>query len=215
MATNIKYKTKSEPGAAILGVLFLLCAAVLLATPCLGLIGSLFGPVPLPHGSHELLEALFMLGVCLVMAVATLALGVLCLNATLLPKTLCVTDNALQLFWLKKQIGEVPFANIKESDLVLTRAMAGQTAEGVAAQAMFRGGWIAAAVAQSRFKPDEPIGFVIRVVDPGDPDMFWPKGFFKRKNPKRIEVRCYWKSPHPTVVRKIAVALARSRSAAE
>ena len=90
--------------------------------------------------------------------------------------------------------------------------MAGQTAEGVAAQAMFRGGWIAAMVARSRFKPDEPIGFIIRVADPDDPDMFWPKGFFKRKNPKRIEVRYFWKSPHPAIVQKVSTALSRYKS---
>jgi hypothetical protein len=211
MAKITKYKTRSETGATILGVLFMLCAALLIATPCLALIGALFGQVIPPKNSREVLEIVVGLGVCLVMAVALLGLGVLCLNATLLPKTLHVTDDALQLFWFKKQIGEVPFGNLKEV-IVLTRAMAGQTADKAWAQAFFSGGLIAATIARSRFKPDEPIGFIIRVADPDDPDMFWPKGFFKRKNPKRIEVRYYWKSPHPALVQKVSTALSRYQS---
>src|ERR1700722_5706116 len=122
MAKITKYKTRSETGATILGVLFMLCAALLIATPCIALVGTLFGQVIPPKGSHEVLEVVFMLGVCLVMAVALLGLAMLCLHATLLPKTLHVTDDALQLYWFKKQIGEVPFGNLKEV-IVLTRAM--------------------------------------------------------------------------------------------
>jgi hypothetical protein len=211
MAKITKYKTRSETGAMILGVLFLLCAALLIATPCLALVGALCGQVIPPKGSHEVLEVVVGLGVCLVMAVALLGLALLCLHATVLPKTLHVTDDALQLFWFNKQIGEVPFANLKEV-IVLTRAMAGQTADKAWSQAFFAGGVIAATIARSRFKPDEPIGFIIRVADPDDPEMVWPKGFFKRKNPKRIEVRYFWKSPHPAIVQKVSAALSRYKS---
>jgi hypothetical protein len=211
MAKITKYKTRSAAGDTILGVLFLLFAVLLIGAPCLALIGMLFGQVIPPKNPREALEIVVGLGVCLVLAVALLGLGVLCMNATFLPKTLHVADDVLQLFWFKKQIGEVPYANIKEV-IVLTRAMAGQTAGGAWAQGFFSGGLIGATIAQSRFKPDEPIGFVIRITDPDDPDMFWPKGFFKRKNPKRIEVRYYWKSPHPAIVQKISTALSRYKS---
>ena len=214
MAKIIKYKTRSPAGETILGTMFLLFAALLIGTPCLALIGMLFGLVIPPKNPHEVLEIVVGLGVCLALAVALLGVGVLCMTATFLPKTLHVADDALRLFWFKKQIGEVPFANLKEI-IVLTRAMAGQTAEGVWARAFFSGGLIAATIARSRFKPDEPIGFVIRITDPEDPDTFWPKGFFKRKNPKRIEVRYYWKSPHPAIVQKVSAALSRYKSKSE
>ncbi len=214
MAKIIEYETRTAPGETILGGLFLFCGALLIATPFLALLGTLFGQVTPPKSSHEVLEIIVGLGACVVMAVGMSALGVLCLNATILPRTLHVAADALQLFWFKKKIGEIPYTNIKDAN-VLTRAMAGQTAQGTWAQALFRGGIIAATIAQSRFKPDEPIGFVIRVTDPDNLDMFWPKGFFKRKNPKRIEVRYYWTSPHPVVVQKIAAALSRYKCQSE
>ena len=213
MAKPFICNTKSPAGNMILGVLFLGCALVVLAAPCIGLLGVAVGGVTTPKGGQEVLEALFMLGVCLVMAAATLALGVLCLNATLLPKTLEIADDGVELRWFKKRIGWVPFANVKDV-FVKTRAMAGQTAEQAFWQASFRGGWIAGLIARSRFNPNESIGFVIKLADGGDPDTFWPKGFFKKQQKKRLEVLYYWKLPHDRLVEKIAKAAARHNAEA-
>jgi hypothetical protein len=89
----------------ILGGLFLLCALFLIVMPCLGLIGSVFGSVTLPKDRQELLGTLCAMGVCLAMMAATLGLGVLCLNATLLPKTLELTDEGIELRWFRKKLG--------------------------------------------------------------------------------------------------------------
>jgi hypothetical protein len=210
MAKSFTCKTKSPAGNMILGVLFLCCALLLVAAPCLAIVGTAAGSVTLPKDGHEVLETLIMLGVCLAMAVATLALGVLCLHATLLPKTLEITDEGIELFWFTKRLGKVPFTNVKEA-FVKTRAMAGQTAEGAAAQAFFTGGWIAGMVAQSRFDPNESIGIVIKLADGSDPDTFWPKGLFKKAQKKRLEVDYYWKLPHGKLVEKIAKAVERHK----
>ena len=186
---------------------------LLFATPCFGLIGMAFGGVTAPEGRHELLETLVMLGVCLFMAAATLALGVLCLNATLLPKTLEIADDGVELRWFKKRLGWVPFANVKDV-FVKTRAMAGQTAQQAFWQASFRGGFIAGYIAQSRFDPNESIGLVIKLADGDDPDTFWPNGFFKKQPKKRVEVLYNWKLPHERLVEKIAKAAARHKTQA-
>ncbi len=194
----------------ILGVLFLGCALLLVATPCFALAGTAVGSVTPPKDFNDLLGTLCAFGVCLAMMVATLALGVLCLNATLLPKTLEITDEGIELRWFKKRLGKVPFANVKDV-FVKTRAMAGQTAAGAFWEASFRGGLIGGLIAQSRFDPDESIGFVIKLVDSSDPDTTWPKGFFRKDPKKRLEVDYYWKLSHGRLVEKIASAVARHK----
>ncbi len=192
----------------ILGILFLLCALFLLAMPCLGLVGTVTGSVTLPQDRHEALGTLCAMGVCVAMLAVTLALGVLCLNATLLPKTLEVTEEGIELRWFRKRLGSVPFANVKEV-IVKTRSMAGQTADGVSAQAMFTGGFIAAMIARSRFDPNEPIGFIIKLFDADDTDTSWPKGLFRKDLRKQIDVGYYWKLPHRKLVDRIDKALTR------
>ena len=116
MAKITKYKTRSETGATILGVLFMLFVPLLIGTPCLALVGTLFGQVTPPKSSHEVLEVVVMLGVCLVMAVALLGLAVLCLNATLLPKTLHVTDDVAPTFLVQETDRRSPFWQPQGSD---------------------------------------------------------------------------------------------------
>jgi hypothetical protein len=194
----------------ILGVLFLGCCFLLVATPCCALLGTVAGSVTPPKDAHDLLGTLCALGVCLAMAVGTLALGVLCLHATLLPRTLEVTDEGIELRWFKKRLGKVPFANVRDV-YVKTRAMAGLTASGAFWQGFFAGGLIAGSIAQSRFDPNEPIGFVIKLADGDDPDTSWSKGFFQKGQRKRLELDYYWKLPHGRLVEKIANALARHK----
>jgi hypothetical protein len=210
MAKSFICKTKSPAGNMILGVLFLCCALLLIVTPCLGIVGTASGAVTLPKDGHEVLETLVMLGVCLVMGAATLALGVLCWHATLLPKTLAITDAGIELLWFTKRLGNVPFANVKEA-FVKTRAMAGQTAQGAFWQGAFAGGLIGGLVAQSRFDPNESIGFVIKLEDGGDPDTFWPKPLFKKAQKRRLEVDDSWTLPHGQLVEKISKAAARHK----
>ncbi len=181
---------------------------VLLAAPCLGLAGTLVGSVTPPNSRHELLGTLFALGVCLVLAVILLGLGVLCVNALLVPKTLLVTEDGIELRWLGKRLGNVPFLNV-EDVVVKTRGMAGQTADSAFWQGFFAGGLIAGYVARSRFNPHEPIGFIIKLSDADDPDTFWPRGLFARKQIKRLDVHYYWKLPHKKLVDKIRRALPR------
>ncbi len=194
----------------ILGVLFLGCGLLLVATPCFALVGTVFGSVTAPKDGHDLLGTLCALAVCLAMAVATLALGVLCLHATLLPKTLEITDEGIELRWFKKRLGKVPFGNVKDV-IVKTRAMAGQTAGGAFWQGFLSGGLIGGFIAQSRFDPNESIGFVIKLADGSDPDTSWPKGFFQKEQKKRLEVHYYWKLSHGRLVEKIASAVARHK----
>src|SRR5579872_7234815 len=103
MAKSFTCNTRSQAGNMILGVLFLGCGLLLVATPCFALVGTVFGSVTAPKDGHDLLGTLCALAVCLAMAVATLALGVLCLHATLLPKTLEITDEGIELRWFKKR----------------------------------------------------------------------------------------------------------------
>ena len=210
MAKSFSCNTRSQAGNLILGVLLLACGLLLIATPCLGLAGTVVGAVETPKDGHELLGTLCMLGVCLAMAAALLGLGVLCMHDTLLPKTLEITDEGLELRWFKKRLGRVPFTNVKDV-FVKTRAMAGQTAQGAYWQGFLSGGLIGGFLAQSRFDPDESIGFVIRLADASDPDTAWPKGFFKKDQKKRLEVHYYWKQPHGRLVEKIAKAVARHK----
>lgn len=214
MAKTFDCKTKSQLGNLILGILFLLCGLLLVSIPCFGLAGTLVGSVTLPKDSHEALGTLFALGVCMVLAVILLVLGVLCMNATLLPKTLEVTDEGIELRWFTKRLGNVPFANLKQVR-VKTRAMAGQTADSVSFQAFLAGGVIAAMVARNRFDPDEPIGFIIQLAKADDPDTFWPRGIFKRAEKKRLEVHYYWQVPHTRLVQKIDKALSRFKDELE
>src|SRR5215831_15339859 len=99
MAKPFTCKTRSPAGNMILGVLFLCCGFLLIAAPCLGLVGTVVGGVTPPKNGHEILGTLCVLGVCIALAAATLALGVLCLHATLLPKTLEIADEGVELFW--------------------------------------------------------------------------------------------------------------------
>jgi hypothetical protein len=207
MAKSFTCNTRSLAGNMILGVLLLGCGFLLIATPCLGLVGTVVGSVTAPKDAHDLLGTLCALGVCLAMAVATLGLGVLCLHATLLPKTLEITKEGIELRWFKKRLGKVPFANVKDV-FVKTRAMAGETAGWAFWQGFLSGGLIGGFLAQSRFDPNEPIGFVIRLADGRDPDTFWPRGFFQRGQIKRLELHYYWKLPHGRLVEKIAKAVA-------
>jgi hypothetical protein len=213
MAKPFTCNTRSPAGNLILGALFLGCALLLIATPCLGVVGMAFGAVSAPKGPQEIPEIVFMLEVCLVLAAALLGLGVLCMHATLLPKTVEVNDEAVELRWFKRRLGRVPLANVRDV-FVQTRAMAGQTAQGAFEQGAFRGGLIGGLVAQSRFDPNETIGFVIRLADGDDPDTFWPKGFFGKAPKKRLEVFHYWKVPHDRLVEKIAKAAARHKERA-
>lgn len=211
MAKTFECSTRSATGNLVLGGLFLVCGFGLLAMPCLGIVGTVFGAVTPPHDSHEALGILFVLGVLLVMAFSMLALGTFCMNATLLPRTLRVADGNLEFFWFRKQLGRIPLANVKNV-IIKTRAMAGQTADKAYWNAFFAGGIIAATVARHRFDPNEPIGFIIQLVDARDPDTFWPRGIIKRfkSTPgKRIEVDYYWKLPHRRLVEKITKALSR------
>jgi hypothetical protein len=192
----------------ILGVLFLLGGFGLIATPCLALAGTFVGTVTPPRDRQELLGTLFAMGVCLALAIVLLALGVLCLNASLLPKTLEITDEGVELRWFTKRLGRVPFANMR-GVLVKTRAMAGETADSAFWNAFFAGGWIAGMMARSRFDPDEPVGLVIKLRDAQDPDTFWPRGIFRRDPRKRLDVHYYWQLPHGQLVEKIAKALSR------
>lgn len=194
----------------ILGILFLGCALLLIGTFFFALVGTAIGSVTPPKDFHDLLGTLCVLGVSLAMMATTLGLGVFCLHASLLPKTLEITDEGIELRWFKKQLGNIPFANVKEV-FVKTRAMAGQTAEGAFWQAAFRGGLIGGLIAQSRFNPDESIGFVIKLAKDRDPDTFWPRGYFQKNQKKRIEVAYYWKLPHERLVEKIASAVARHK----
>src|SRR5579862_4796295 len=89
--------TRSQAGNMILGVLFLGCGILLIATPCFGLAGVVIGSVSAPTDSQDLWGTLCMVGICFAMAAAMLGLGVLCLHATLLPKTLGITDESLEL----------------------------------------------------------------------------------------------------------------------
>jgi hypothetical protein len=208
MAKTFKCPTRSAPGNAILGVLFLICAFGLLATPCLGLVGTVFGCVTLPTTAHDALGTLFVAGVAMLMALGTLILGVLCLNATLLPKTLHIGEDRLEFFWFSKQLGQVPYANVKEV-IVKTRAMAGQTANSAFWQGFLAGGLIAGLIASRRFNPHEPIGIIIKLVKAHDPDTFWPQGWFRKADTKQIEALYIWKLPHPRLVDKISKALDR------
>ena len=214
MPTSFRCNTRSPAGNLILGVLFLGCGLLLIGTPCLGLIGMAFGLVTGPTDAHDLLGTLCALGVCLAMAAATLALGVLCLHATLLPRTLAITDEGIELLRFGKRLGKIPFANIKDV-FVQTRAMAGQTAQGAYWQGFLRGGLIGGFIAQSRFDPDESIGFVIKLAKSSDPTTSWPrglfKGFFKKQQPKRLEVLDYWKLSHGRLVEKIAKEVSRHK----
>ncbi len=194
----------------ILGALFLLCGLGLIATPCLALLGTVTGSVEAPRDGHDLLGTLVAMAVCLAMAVAVIALGVLCLNASLLPKTLEVTKDGIELLWLGKRRGLIPFANVRDV-YVQTRAMDGETAEGAYWQAFLAGGLIGGLIARSRFDPDEPVGFVIRLADGRDPDTSWPRSIFKKAPTRRIEVRYFWKLLHRRLVEKIARALARHK----
>jgi hypothetical protein len=208
MAQPFKCNTKSPLGNLILGILFLLCGLLLLSMPCLGLAGTMVGWVTLPKDSHETLGTLCVLGFSLVLAAVLLALGVLCMKATLLPKTLEITDEGIELRWFTKRLGKVPFANMKNA-IVKTRAMAGQTADSASFQAFLAGGFIAAMIARNRFDPNEPIGFIIQLEKAGDPDTFWPRSIFKRSQKKRLEVHYYWKVSHTRLVQKIDRALSR------
>jgi hypothetical protein len=210
MAKPFTCNTRSPAGNMILGVLFLGCALLLIAAPCIALAGTAVGSVTPPQDFHDLLGTLCVLGVSLAMMAATLALGVLCLNASLLPKTLEINDEGIELRWFKKRLGMIPFANVKDV-FVKTRAMAGQSAEGAFWQASLRGGLIGGLIAQSRFDPNESIGFVIRLADSNDPDTFWPKGIFGKQQKKRLEVHYYWRLPHDRLVEKIASAVARHK----
>jgi hypothetical protein len=96
---------------------------------------------------------------------------------------------------------------------VKTRAMAGQTAQGAYWDGFFRGGLIGGFVAQSRFDPDESIGFVIQLADSKDPDTLWPKSIFKKAHKKRLEVDYYWIMSHERLVEKITQAVASHKSA--
>jgi hypothetical protein len=192
----------------VLGILFLLCGFGLLAAPCLGLAGTAVGSVTPPGDRHELLGTLFAMGVCLALAAVMLALGLLCLNASLLPMTLEITDEGVRLYWLSRQLGNIPFANMK-GVIVKTRAMAGETADSAYWNGFFAGGLIGGAVAQSRFDPDESVGFIIKLVDADDPDTFWPKGIFGKGPRKRLEASDSWKLPHGRLVEKIRTALSR------
>jgi hypothetical protein len=211
MAKKVKFKTRSQAGNAILGVLCLLCGAGLLLLPCVGVGLALIGKMTPPtNNAQDLLGALCVLGLCLAMAFATLGLGVLCLHATILPKTLQISDDGLLLFWGKKKLGEVPFANVKDV-MVKTRAMAGQTANSAFWQGFLQGGLIGGAMARSRFDPNESVGIVIRLADPEDADTFWPKGLFKSDKKKRLEVDYCWELSHTKLVEKIATALSRHK----
>jgi hypothetical protein len=208
MARSFRCNTRSPAGNIILGVLFLLCSFGLLAAPCLALAGTFVGTVTPPHNRQELLGTLFAMGVCLALAVVLLALGVLCLNASLLPRTLEITDEGVELRWFTKRLGRVPFANMR-GVLVKTRAMAGETTDSAFWSAFFAGGWIAGMMARSRFDPDEPVGLVIKLRDAQDPNTFWPRGIFRRGPRKRLDVHDSWKLPHGQLVEKIGKALAR------
>jgi hypothetical protein len=208
MAKAFKCNTRSPAGNLILGVLFLLCALFLIVMPCLGVAGTVVGAVTLPKDGHEALGTLCAFGVCLALLVITFALGVLCLNATLLPKTLEVTEDGIELRWFAKRLGHVPFANMK-GVTVKTRAMAGETANTAFWQAFFAGGLIGGLIAQRRFDPNEPIGFIIKLIDADDPDTSWPRGLFKSAPHKRLDVHYYWKLPHARLVQKIDAALVR------
>jgi hypothetical protein len=87
--------------------------------------------------------------------------------------------------------------------------LAGQTADSAFQDAFFVGGLIGAIIARSRFDPDEPIGFIIKLLDADDPDTFWPKGVFGKRHRKRLDVPYYWKLPHGRLVEKIRDALSR------
>jgi hypothetical protein len=210
MARLLTCNTRSSAGNTVFGILLLGGGLLLLATPCCALLGTFAGSVTPPRDTNDLLGTLCVLGVLLAMAFAALALGVLCMHATLLPKTLEITDEGIELRWFKKRLGKVPFANVKDV-YVKTRAMAGQTAAGAFWQGFYAGGFIAAYAAQSRFDPNESIGFVIKLADDRDPDTFWPKGFFQKDQKKRLEVRYYWKLSHGRLVEKIANAVARHK----
>src|SRR5580700_10818100 len=190
MAKSFTCNTRSPAGNMILGVLFLGCGIFLIVMPCLGIAGTFVGLVSAPTDAHDLLGTLCELGVCLAMAITMLALGVLCLHATLLPKTLEITNDGIELRWFKKRLGRVPFANVKDV-FVKTRGMAGQTAQGAYWQGFLSGGLVGGFLAQSRFDPDESIGFVIKLMDGSDPDTNWPKGFFRKDQNKRLEVYHY------------------------
>ncbi|HZZ82571.1 MAG TPA: hypothetical protein VFE62_28995 [Gemmataceae bacterium] len=202
--------TRSVTGNMVLGVLFLGCGILLVGTPCIAGAGTLFGSVSPPRDANELKGTLCVLAVCLAMAAATLSLGVLCLNATLLPRTLEITNEGIELRWFQKKLGNVPFANVKEV-FVKTRAMAGETAEGAYWQAFLTGGFIAATIARNRFNPNEPIGIVITLMDGKDPDTFWPRTLFKKNHKKRLEVLYHWKLPHKRIVEKITKAVSRHK----
>ena len=210
MAKPFTCNTRSQAGNVILGVLFLGCALLLVGAPCFGVVGMAFGSVTAPKGGREVLEIMVAAVVMFVLAVGLIALAVLCMHATLLPKTLEVTGDAVELRWFKKRLGRIPLVNVKDV-FVKTRTMAGQTAEGAFGQAMFTGGLIAGLIAKSRFDPDEPIGFVIRLADADDPDTFWPRRLFGKAQRKRLEVLDYWRLPHGKLVEKIARAAARHR----
>jgi hypothetical protein len=194
----------------ILGILFLGCALLLIGAFFFALVGTAIGSVEPPKDFHDLLGTLCMLGVSFAMMGGTLALGVFLLNASLLPKTLEITGEGIELRWFKKQIGNIPLDNVKDV-IVKTRAMAGQTAQGAFWQASLRGGLIGGLIAQSRFNPDEPIGFIIKLATDRDPDTFWPRGYFQKSQKKRIEVAYYWTVPHDRLVEKIDSAVARHK----
>jgi hypothetical protein len=130
------------------------------------------------------------------------------MHPLLLPKTLVITEDGIELRWFGKRLGNVPFVNV-EDVVVKTRAMAGQTADGAFWQSFFAGGLIAGYVARSRFNPHEPIGFIIQLAHAHDPDTIWPRGLFAREQLKRVDVNYYWKVPHKKLVDRICKALAR------
>jgi hypothetical protein len=76
-------------------------------------------------------------------------------------------------------------------------------------QAFFAGGLIGGLIAQSRFDPNEPVGFIIKLVDADSPDTYWPRAFFKSPPHKQLDVLYHWRIPHPRLVKKIEAALAR------
>jgi hypothetical protein len=196
----------------ILGVVFLGLGLFLVLTPCIGVVAIAFGSMARPTDAHDYLATLCMVGICMALGAALLAVGVLAMHATLLPKTLAITAEGIELRWFKKRLGKIPFANMKDV-YVKTRAMAGQTAGRAFWQGFLAGGLIGGLAAQSRFDPNESIGFIIKLADSSDPDTSWPKGFFQKELKKRLEVNHYWVMSHRQLVERIADAVARHKQA--
>lgn len=208
MAKKTQFKTKSSVSHGVIGILLLILGAVDLLMTCFCMAGVVFGNTALSGTTEDMTFAFCFLGTTLGFGLLALLSGIVCLQRTLLPKTLHITDDGLLLFWFSKQVGNVPFANVKDV-LVKTRAMAGETADGAVWQGFLAGGIIGAIIARSRFDPDESIAFVIRLSRADDPNTFWPRGFFQAAKRKRLDVHYSWELSHAGLVQKIAAAFSR------